>query len=214
MFNKITAIAFAALIASIPAAHAATIGGASCGSCLGSVYTITDSATGTANQFDIFLTVNATGYTGSSTDLLNAVSLKLVSQDTDIASVSLVPPAPTGFSSTVHGGISSGGCDTSGQGFFCSQASSGGLAVGGSGDIYTFEWVLTLSSGSSLMLTGDHLKASYITATGGNAGLTSEDFNLNGTPTTPEPSSLALFGTGILGVASMVRRQKQLRANA
>jgi hypothetical protein len=206
MKKLIFSLSLMAFLASSAVSHAATLSG--CGSCLGSVYTITDSPTGSPNQYDIFLTVNATGYTGASTDLLNAVSLKLVSQTSDISSVSLLS-APTGFTTTVSGGIAAGGCSNNGGGFFCSQDSSGGLAVKGAGDIYNFEWVLTLTSGSNLLLTGDSLKASYITAAGGNAGLTSDDFNLNGTPLpTPEPSSLALFGTGILGIATIVRRHR------
>jgi len=65
-------------------AHADTIG-PNCGSCFGSTYTLTETATSNPNVFDIKLVVDASGYTGTSTNFLNAVSLKVVSQSSDIA---------------------------------------------------------------------------------------------------------------------------------
>jgi len=44
----------AALLTVSAVANAGTIGGASCGSCFGSTYTLTDTPTGAANQYDIF----------------------------------------------------------------------------------------------------------------------------------------------------------------
>ena len=203
----------AALLTVSAVANAGTIGGASCGSCFGSTYTLTDTPTGAANQYDIFLTIDATGYNQTSTDLLNAVALKLVSSDSEISSVSLLS-APAGYSNPVLlGGLDAGGCSGTLDGYFCDPYTGSGFGkqVAHSGDVYNFEWLLTLTSGSSL-LTIDSVKALYVTSAGQQHGITSEDITLTPTPptATPEPSSLALFGTGILGIATIIRRRVQL----
>jgi len=202
----------AALLTVSAVANAGKIGGASCGSCFGSTYTLTDTPTGTANQYDIFLTIDATGYNQTSTDLLNAVALKLVSSDSEISSVSLLS-APAGYSNPVLlGGLDAGGCSGTLDGYFCGPYTGSGFGkqVAHFGVVYNFEW-LTLTSGSSL-LTTDSVKALYVTSAWQQHGITSEDITLTPTPptATPEPSSLALFGTGILGIATIIRRRVQL----
>jgi PEP-CTERM motif len=191
-------------------AHADTIGPNNCGSCLGSSYTLTYASAGSPNTFDVSLVINATGFTNSNTDLLNAVSLKVVSQTSNISSVTLLSP-PATFSSTVlTGGLSAAGCDGSGNGFFCSQSTSG-LQVGHAGDIYTFTYLLTLTNGSSLT-TGNlaaSVKALYVDSTGKQNGITSEDITLQPGITTspvPEPGTLALMGTGFIGLALVSRK--------
>lgn len=191
-------------------AKASTIGpGSSCTSCFGSSYTLSYTTTANPDVFDINLAIDTTGYTGTSTNLLNSVSLKIVPQTSDIASISLLSP-PSTFSSTVDGGINANGCSGNGGGFFCSESSTNGLQVGHSGDIYNFDWQVTLTAPADLLtaLNDASVKALYVTSSGRQNGITSENITLDpgGSPV-PEPSSFVLLGTGLLGAAGALRRK-------
>ena len=185
----------------------------------GSIYTLSYGTTGNPNVFDIYLTVDATGYTGAATDKLNSVSLKLTAQTANITSVNLVAPIPTGFGTTLAGGLNSNGCAGNGMGAFCSESTGLGLDVKGAGDIYTFNWKLTVVDPSKIYFNLDEasVKVLYVVGTGKNAGkpdaTTLENLTLSdvAAATTsspvPEPSSLVLFGTGALSVAAALRRK-------
>jgi hypothetical protein len=201
MYKKLVFLSCLCLFGFAASAKAGTIGPGSCGSCLGSSYTLTYSTTANPDVFDIFLTVNTTATTLPG-DFLNAVAPKVSSSFTNIAFIS----GP--FGTVEDGGIASGGCNGAGAGFFCSGGT--GLAIG-SGHIYNWEWAITLASPGDLFLNSNEasIKASFVTAAGGNGGITSEDITLTpGTVVpTPEPSSLILLGTGALGIAGILKRK-------
>jgi hypothetical protein len=69
----------------------------------------------------------------------------------------------------------------------------------------------TIATGSLFTdLNEASLKASYVTATGGNAGITSVDFTLSPAPPTPvpEPTTVLLLGTSLAGLGGWTWRRR------
>ena len=204
MLRKILTLCSFALFGTAVAAHAGTI------TDLGSVYTLTYASAGT-NLYDVFLTIDTTGFTGPSSSYLNDVALKIVSQNSDFLTAPTLISGPSGYPTTTQAtGINGGGnagCNGPSNGFFCSQYNGAGrgLLVG---SVYNFEW--SVSAALSDLLTGTNdasIKALYLSSVGRNNGLTSAAITLDPTPPVPEPSSLVLLASGILGAGGMMRRR-------
>jgi hypothetical protein len=205
MFKKICFLSCLCLLGFATSAKADPIGpttGCVNNSCLGSQYTLTFAPTSNQDVFDIFLTID-TSATTLPGDFLNAVAVKVSSS---FNSVSLLSGPPTFTGNPVSGGLGANGCNGAGSGFFCSGSNSTGVPVG-SGDVYNFEWAIFVNSPSDLFTSPGEasFKVLFVDANGKQAGITSEPITLQSA--VPEPGSLLLVCTGLMGAAVGVRRR-------
>lgn len=176
--------------------------------CFGTLYllqfnAVPDSTTATTQTFDIILTLD-TSSTSVVGPLLPAVAVKVASTGTGVLESA---PAIVGGWTEVDGGLNANGCSGSGSGFVCTQANT--FANAPTVPNGTYVWVFDVTIPTGTLFTGAtqaSVKALY-GAIGNNGfqnnGITSEDITLQ---PVPEPGTLALFGTGLLSLAAMVRR--------
>ena len=180
-------------------AHAlsTTIGGASCASCFGSVYTL-DVVSGGGNLWNVTYTVNTTNYSGQGSGL-DAIAFKITANSTNILSTSITSQPATFSDPLIVGGLSAGGCGSGPAGFICSQSSNlGGVAV--PNGTYTFQYGVTLTAGTLFgNVTDWSIKGLYVDSTGKQAGLTSEKG-------VPVPGTSLLFGVGMALFAGWHRK--------
>jgi hypothetical protein len=182
----------------------------------GSTYTLsyTNPSSGV---YDIYLTIDASGYDGGSStfpNFLHDVALQLAKDDSDYSSVTVLS-APSGYASTItDGGLNGTGCNASGSGFFCLDYTGSGLGVaaGNPGDLYTFEFEVDDANplGSRHGLFTDdssNVEADYEFMNTRTGNVNGNKFNDKITMSpAPEPASIALLGTALLGFALLTKK--------
>ena len=180
-------------------AHAlsTTIGGATCASCFGSVYTLSVVDSGTANLWNVTYSVDTTNYSGQGSGL-DAIAFKITDNSSNILNTTITSQPPT-FGSLTLGGLSAGGCGSGPAGFICSQSTNlGGVAV--PNGTYTFQYGVTLAAGTLFgNVTDWSIKGLYVNSAGEQRGITSE----HGVPV---PGTSLLFGVGMALFAGWHRK--------
>jgi hypothetical protein len=187
--GMILAVLLAIGLVAVPA-NATVVEIEGCPSCFGSTYEL--NIVGTGPSYTATLTIDTSGYTGPATHI-SAVNFKASS---DVSSMTLTSaPGGTAAWATGEANIGNAGCGGGGEGFVCSQdAAAPGAALGG-----TLVWSWNFTPTGSLFpdLLGAHIGAKYNNASGTlNGQIMSEEF-----AQVPEPSTLLLLGTGLLGLA-------------
>lgn len=194
-------------------AYADPIGGlnSNCGSCQGSIYTLSYDGTALPDAdplhetFRITLTIDTNGYTGGG-GFIDAAAIKVSSS---VFNSSLFDaPGGTGNWNLVPGGIDAGGCSGTGGGFDCADwvAVGAGIPIGFNGGILSWTFNQTINNG--ILFTDpltSSIKARYVNSNGRKVGaLVSENITLQ---QVPEPSTLHLLGSGLLGLVYFGRKR-------
>ncbi len=196
-----------AIMGAAPAALADSLSG--CGDCFGTVYTLQyittpDSSTATTQTFDIILTLDTSATSGAGPNLA-AVAAKVASASNFVTGA--LETAPAAGWTEMDGGLGSSGCTGVIDGFVCAENLTTPLTVPDG----TYVWVFDVTVLTGTLLTGAgqaSVKALYEDASFKHNGITSDDITLQVAPI-PEPATLLLFGSGLIGLGAKLRRRRR-----
>jgi len=181
--------------------------GPDCGSCQGSIYTLTfDPVPVALNTYEFTYTIDTSEYNGGGS-YLDDVALKIA--NSIVSAVLVSAPGGTGNWLLTMGGLNNNGCTGPlPNGFDCADATSLGGFNAVPGPTYT--WVFDINVDSHPLLTAANaatIKARYVDRSDNKVGdLVSENITLQ---PVPEPASIALFGSGLVALAGMIRRRRK-----
>lgn len=147
------------------------------------------------------LTINVTGTVGANDNEITAVNLGFLPSK-DISGLSVTGPSAGWMAVTAP--VNNGGCGKNGTGAFVCASGVVGITKGGS---YTWTWDFTALTTTELdsIIGSDtiHIGANYGPHNGQIVSQTTDGME----SATPEPGTLLLLGSGLLGLGFSLRRR-------
>jgi hypothetical protein len=149
-------------------------------------------------------------YTGNlASDVVNAVEIKSFVSSYNNEQLVMAPAGVVNWN-LVHNELNANGCAGGANGNrLCAEAKSPYAGAPLSGTVpKVLSWQFQFDSTQNLNSTA-HVKYLYNNSDGKkakNTGLGSFDLDIQVPPQVPEPAGLVLFGTGLLGLAALVRK--------
>jgi hypothetical protein len=144
------------------------------------------------------LTIHITGPVTGTNNEITGVDLGFTPSNNFLGLITVTGPNAGWFASS--GSLNNGGCGPNMGAFICAS----GLVHISQGGTYTWTWNYTLKHPTNIAPSGSvHTGANY----GPASGLIVSQTGTPTTPTVPEPSVLALTGTGLLALGGFFRRK-------
>jgi PEP-CTERM motif len=176
----------------------------------GGVFGLSVTPLSVTNEYQVTYTADFTHWTGGSL-YITGINFAFGSDSpTTTPTLSTTAAGTWGvFAGPLTGGkLGTNGCQlNTGSNFICAQVANANFQLNPTSG--TYQWVFNVYftsplTANDLLASNDHIGALFVNSTGQSQGILSSGVNVS---SVPEPGSLVLLGSGLVGVAAFLKRK-------